>query len=416
MGTRHKNDAGQALILFAFTIIVLMGFAGMGIDMGYLRYMRRTMQAATDSAALAGTAELGYGDVTAAARADAATNGFTNGSKGTRVTVNNPPLSGPHQGNLRYVEVLISQNQPTFFMKVLGIYSHMVSTRAVGYSGVSGACVYSLDPTASSAFVVSGNSDLSAQCGILDNSNNSTAALVQNGGGCLSAKYIGVVGQFKDNSSCLPSPTPETGIAGFTDPLAYLQPPTVGPCPTAPAIGSSSVSISGGTQTLYPGVYCGGINISGGSTNVTFSPGTYIINGGGLSVTGGANVQGDGVTFYLTGTSSSYKGVSIAGGSNSFLSAPDTGTYAGILFFQDRSITSNSSGSGSSIAGGSGVAVQGTLYFPTTNLQYSGTSTNTHYTIIIADTVKITDNTFFPDTYQTDPNGFSPIHSAILVE
>jgi len=407
---RLKNDAGQALILFAFTMIVLMGFAGMGIDMGYLRYMRRTMQAATDSAALAGTAELGYGDVTAAAQADASTNGFTNGSKGTSVTVNNPPLSGPHQGNPRYVEVLISQNQPTFFMKVLGVDSHMVSTRAVGYSGISGACIYTLDPSASSAFVVSGSANLSAQCGILDNSNNSTAALVTNGGGCLSAKYIGVVGQFKNNSSCVPSPTPASGIAPFSDPLAYLQPPVVGACDY------NSVSITGGTPTLYPGVYCGGINISGGSTDVTFSPGTYIVNGGGMNVSGGANVQGDGVTFYITGTSSSFKGVSITGGSNSELIAPTSGTYAGILFYQDRSISSPSSGADSNIAGGSGTAVQGTLYFPTTNLSYSGTSVNSAYTIIVADTLQITNNTYFPDTYSTNPNGFSPIHSAVLVE
>jgi Putative Flp pilus-assembly TadE/G-like len=407
---RLKSDAGQALILFAFTMIILMGFADMGIDLGYLRYMRRSMQAAADSAALAGTAELGYGDVTAAAWADASTNGFTNGTKGVSVTVNNPPLSGSHDGNPRYVEVLISQNQPTFFMKVLGVKSHLVSTRAVGYSGISGACIYSLNKSNSSAFVVSGNADLNAQCGILDNSNNSTAALVTNGGGCLSAKYIGVVGQFKNNSSCAPSPNPVSGVAPFSDPLAYLQAPTVGACT------NNNVSITSGTPTLYPGVYCGGINISGGSSSVTFSPGTYIINGGGLSISGGANVNGNGVTFYLTGTHSSFKGVSITGGSASSLIAPDTGTYAGILFFQDRSISSTSSGSGSNIAGGSGMIVQGTLYFPTTALSYSGNSVNTHYTIIVADTVKITNTSYFPDTYDTNPNGFSPIHSAILVE
>jgi len=407
---RLKNDAGQALILFAFTMVVLMGFAGMGVDMGFLRYMRRTMQAATDSAAVAGAAELNYGDVTAAARADAATDGFTNGNKGTSVTVNNPPLSGPHQGNPSYVEVIVAQKQPTFFMKVLGIDSHMVSTRAVAYSGTSGACIYTINPSNSSAFVVSGNADLDAQCGILDNSNNSTAALVTNGGGCLSAKYIGVVGQFKNNSSCAPSPNPQSGIAPFSDPLAYLQPPNVGSC------NYNSVSISGGTQTLYPGVYCGGINISGGSTNITFSPGTYIINGGGLSVSGGANVNGNGVFFYLTGTKTSFKGVSITGGSASELVAPPSGTYRGILFFQDRAITGGSSGADSNIAGGSGLTIQGTLYFPTTTLSYSGTSTNAAYTILVADVVKITNNTYFPDTYSTDPNGFSPIHGAILVE
>ncbi len=407
---RHKSDTGQALILFAFTMVVLMGFAGMGIDMGYLRYMRRSMQAATDSAAVAGAAEVQYGDVTAAARKDAATDGFTNGVRGATVTVNNPPLSGPHKGNSGYVEVIVSQVQPTFFMKVLGINSHTVSTRAVGYSGASGACIYSIDPTVSAAFSVSGGANLDAKCGILDNSNNDKAALVTNGGGCLTAKYIGVVGQFKNDSNCAPSPIPVSGIAPFSDPLAYLQPPSVGACQY------NSVSFSGGTHTLYPGTYCGGISISGGSTEIYFSPGTYIINGGGLNVSGGANIDGNGVFFYLTGTSTSFKGLSITGGSNSELIAPSSGTYRGILFFQDRAISGASSGANSTIAGGSGLTVQGTLYFPTTTLNYSGTSTNAAYTILVADVVKITNNTYFPDTYTTDPNGFSPIHSAILVE
>lgn len=407
---RHKSDAGQALLLMAFSMVVLCGFAGMGVDMGYLRYMQRRMQAATDSAALAGAAELGYGDVMPAAQADAAKDGFTDGVNGTTVTVNNPPLSGSYQGNPNYVQVRISQSEPTFFMKLFGVDSEPVSTSAEAYRGVAGGCIFTLNPTVSSAFVVDGNSDLEAHCGILDDSNNSTAALVQNGSGCLAAKYIGVVGQFKDNSSCPPSPTPVSGISGFSDPLSFLQPPVVGDCDY------QSVSITGGTPTLYPGVYCGGINISGGSTDVTFSPGTYIINGGGMKVSGGANVQANGVTFYLTGTSSSFKGVSITGGSDSEFVAPTSGTYAGILFFQDRSISSNSSGADSTIAGGSGTAITGTLYFPTTNLTYSGSSMNSAYTIIVADTVTISNTTTINDTYSLKNNGWSPIHKAVLVQ
>ncbi|HET9176969.1 MAG TPA: pilus assembly protein TadG-related protein [Terriglobia bacterium] len=408
---RSRNEAGQALLLMALSMIVLCGFTGLAIDMGYLRFMKRQMQAATDSAALAGAAEVGYADVTAAAQTDASSNGFTDGVNGTTITVNNPPTSGPRQGNASYVEVLIAQSQPTFFMKLLGVESEMVRTRAVAYSGISGACIYALNPSVSSAFSVNGNSDLTSQCGILDNSSNSTAALVQNGSGCLSATYIGVVGAFKNNSSCLPSPTPVSGIAGFSDPLAYLQPPTVGACDYP-----SGVSISGGSQTLYQGVYCGGISIKGGSTDVTFSPGTYIINGGGMNVSGGANVHASGVTFYITGTSSTFKGISITGGTRSQLIAPSTGTYASILFFQDRSMTSPSSGADSNIAGGSGTDIQGTLYFPTTNLTYAGSSTSALYTILIANTVKISNTTVINDTYQVLPGGSSPVHSAILSE
>lgn len=408
---RTNSEAGQALLLMALSMVILCGFAGLGIDMGYLRYMKRQMQAASDSAAMAGAAEVGYGDVTSAAQSDATNNGFTNGVNGTTITVYNPPTSGPNQGNAKYVEVLLSQQQPTFFMKLLGVKSEMVNTRSVAYSGISGACIYALDPSQSSAFTVNGNSNLTAQCGILDNSNNSTAALVTNGGGCLSAKYIGVVGAFKTNSSCAPSPTPVSGIAAFSDPLAYLAPPTVGSCD------HTSTSITGGTTTIYPGVYCSGLGISGGSTDVTFSPGTYIINGGGMNISGGANVHANGVTFYITAPNvSSFKGVSITGGSNSQLVAPSSGQYASILFFQDRSIQSSSSGADSNIAGGSGTAIEGTLYFPTTNLTYAGSSVDSLYTILIADTVKITNTTVIQDTYQVLPNGTSPIHSAILSE
>lgn len=407
---RHTSEAGQALLLMALSMIVLCGFSGLAIDMGYLRYMKRQMQAATDSAALAGAGELSYRDVTSAADTDASKNGFIDGVNGTAITVNNPPLSGPNQGNPAYVEVYISQPQPTFFMKMFGVSSETVSTRAVAYEGVSGACIYALNPSVSGAFVVNGSTSLEANCGILDDSNNSTAALVQNGGGCLVAKYIGVVGAFKNNSSCLPTPTPQSGIAPFSDPLAFLQPPTVGPCD------HTSTSITGGTTTLYPGVYCSGLSISGGSTNVTFSPGTYIINGGGMSISGGANVYGNGVTFYITGTSTSFKGVTIAGGSNSELIAPTSGTYNGVLFYQDRSIADSSSSDDSTIAGGSGTAVEGTLYFPTTNLTYSGNSADSAYTILVADTVKIANTTTIHDTYTVNQNGWSPIHSAVLTE
>jgi Flp pilus assembly protein TadG len=404
---RHKNDAGQAIILFAFTIIVLMGFAGLGVDMGYLRYMRRTMQAATDSAALAGAAEIGYNDVTSAAKADASTNGFTDGSNGTTVTVNNPPLSGPYQGESAYVEVLIAQNQPTFFMKVLGVYSHMVSTRAVAFVGNAGACVYGLDPSAQGTVKVSGNVTVDVKCGVLDNSNNDAAAVDNGTNGCLTATGIGVVGGYKEGS-CGFTPTPVTGIAAFSDPLAYLQPPTT---PTT----NGTCTTSGGTTTCYPGLYTGGINISGG--NRVFSSGTYYINGGGINITGGATVTGNGVTFYLSGTSSSYKGVSIAGGTNVTLIAPtDSGDpYENVLFFQDRSITKGSTGSGSSINGGTGVTLQGVLYFPTTSIQYSGTSANAEDTILIGDTITFTGNTVLYDTFAGVGGGL-PIHKTTLVE
>lgn len=44
------------------------------------------------------------------------------------------------------------------------------------------------------------------------------------------------------------------------------------------------------------------------------------------------------MTFYLTGANASYGSVNIANGVTVTLSAPTSGTYDGLLFFQNRSI------------------------------------------------------------------------------
>src|SRR6267143_3238612 len=103
---RRNREAGQTLIFVALGMVMLGAILGLAVDLGYMRYVKRRLQTAADSAAIAGAAEINYGDWQAAAKADAASNGFTDGSNGVTVTVNKPPASGPHQGLSGYVEVL----------------------------------------------------------------------------------------------------------------------------------------------------------------------------------------------------------------------------------------------------------------------------------------------------------------------
>src|ERR1039458_4870326 len=98
-----------------------------------------------------------------------------------------------------------------------------------------------------------------------------------------------------------------------------------------------------------PGTYCGtagnaALTVSSAAL-VTFSPGTYVLNGGGvanagapasvgLNLTGSALVSGQGVTFYLyNGASFNIAGFGIT------LKAPvaSSPTFPGILIYQDRS-------------------------------------------------------------------------------
>ena len=389
--------------------------AGLGVDVGYLRYQKQQMQKAADAGAIAGASAMIYSgsnspNITTAAQADAAANGYLNGSDGISVQVNVPPQTpgDPFQGRDNYVEVIVAQVRPTFFMRVGGFDNVNVRSRAIASAaGSSDGCIYALDPTDRKTFLVNGNVSITSNCGILVNS-NSTDALHKNGvSGNVDATSIGVVGGYSGAGF---NPTPVTGIAPFTDPLATVQAPTNYPTTCDPA--HTNVRVNG-SQTLDATTYCGGITIAG-SGKVTFNSGTYILLGGGLTVTGSPTLTGNGVTFYNTGNSTwSYAPIKLAGSSSTTLSAPTTGSLAGILFFQDRSITDQSL---NTIDGSNGAIYTGALYFPKTPLRYTGTPVNNAYEIIVAWTLEFNGNTTITNHYTLLPNGASPIQSAELVE
>jgi hypothetical protein len=264
-----------------------------------------------------------------------------------------------------------------------------------------------LDPTASGAITVAGSSVTTLTCGAIDDSNASNA-LNANGGGTLIASNIGVNGGVSGSGF---TPTPVTGVAPAPDPLSYLQPPTVGACDQT---GPLTPGNQKGVNDVLPGTYCGGININGNNP-VLFHPGVYIVMNGIHVTASKPNFSGTGVMFYMTQSLPTYPyGPVLMGGSNtSNLSAPTSGPYAGILFFQDRSIPVGSTGS--KITGAAGSTFDGTIYFSTTSVEYAGLSSSGGYTIIVADTVKIDGGSTVTDNYSSLSGG-SPIKSTALYE
>jgi len=186
---------------------------------------------------------------------------------------------------------------------------------------------------------------------------------------------------------------------------------------------------STGGDTISAGTYCGGITVSGGKT-LNLNPGTYIIMGGGLTVSGTSNLVGTGVTFYNTvwtsaysstlnvGNSNQYKPIVISGGSATSLTAPSSGPLQGILFFQDRNLPSGDtgpSGPQNTISGGGAAAITVAMYFPTTPLYFSGGSTVTPLNaILIGDIINISGGTHLSSDYSSI--GGSPIKSDALYE
>ena len=96
------------------------------------------------------------------------------------------------------------------------------------------------------------------------------------------------------------------------------------------------------------------------------------------------------------------------------MSAPCTasgGDAAGMLFFQDRSITN---GHGSSINGSATSTFSGAIYFPTTPLSYAGSTGANMFTLLVADTLSFLGNSSVGNNFSCLTNG-SLIRDAALV-
>jgi Flp pilus assembly protein TadG len=330
---RLKDESGQALVISVLCMTCLFGFAALATDVGLILREKRLLQIAADSAAIAGALELNYssGAVISAAQAAATRNGFTtttNGvttAGGTTVTVNTPPLNGPHAGgtNTNYVEVIVSQRQSTLFMGLFGVLNMTPVARAVAVNGgASYNCIVVLDPTASPAMNFQGSFDVTTpNCGIVVDSSDSTNALhFTGGGGTLTAGSVGVVGGCGGHCSDS-TPLPVTGIVPQSDPLGYLGPSF--PTPTG--------CVAGGTLTgnITPGCYSGNVTL-----NNAVLTGMYIFTGN-LTLSHSVTTGAGGGTIDLTAGTLTETPNTVLN-----LVAPTTGTFHDIAIMAPASNTS----------------------------------------------------------------------------
>ncbi len=446
----QAKQGGYVLITVTLSMVVLLGLAGLAADVSYLEHVKRRMQTAADAAALSGAQEIlrssasspcsdatTHTRVVNAALNDSALNGYAQAANNTSITINCPPSSGYYAGNNSAVEVIVSQSdQPQFFMQVINSNKATVAARAVGHLGSGQGCLIALGngaaPQDRTGITISGGANLNIGCAVYDNSADPSKAICSNGGGTITASNIAVVGGTSGCNTSGLDPTPTTGLLPLPNPLATLPPPQFTSCGTGSSDAGAHYSGSpapvkistAAAVTLNPGVYCGGISISNSSANVTFNPGTYILAGGGLSISTGS-ASGNGVFFYDTGSGGSttipgetaYGSVSISGGTVNF-SAPASGTYAGILFDSDSSIQPKLNGSNytNTIAGNSNSTFNGVFYFPWSEVDYTGTSSGAGSNVaIISWTMKLAGTASFSGDFSALPGG-SPIKIAVLGE
>jgi hypothetical protein len=305
-------------------------------------------------------------------------------------------VHGPHAGAAGYVEAIVSQSEPVFFMKLFGRSTMTVTTRAVAANVASHGCIYTLGASGTD-ILMNGTVDLTAtSCSITDDSNGSQA-LHANGTVTLHAGSIGVVGGVLSNGGNSLTPTPITGIAPTSNPLAFLTPP-------ANPGGCVSKTINGNNPaTLSQGCYSA-LTINGNPT-VTLNPGVYYLTGT-MTVNGSPTLNGTGVTIYLASSSASFTD---NGTTTLNLSAPTSGADNGILFYQNPSDINTLTINGSSSSN-----LQGIFYAPTANLLVNGSGSTNFYTAFVVGSLTFNGTGTLQD--YASINGGSPLTSAALVE
>ena len=445
------RESGTVAVVAAVSILGLMGFTGMAVDVGYLQWTQVRIQDAADAAAQAALLELenGQSDFVSVGKAAASMNGFTDGSNGVTVTINNPPTRGTMVGETNAVEALVKQSTGTYFMGTFGFKNVTVGGRAAGAytsstgagSGTGSGCVYVLDSASadSQTLNVQGSSP-TFNCGVVVESPNANAvylsgALVVTMGtgytlgvvgpsSCTAASpatqtncgidytsnqsYICSTGQSSCSATSNPKEPTSNGITSPGDPLSSIAVPSFGTTFSTKNYYDSNSAPTG--NTLQPGIYCGGLTI--GNTNgatYTLSAGTYIIAGGTVQFNSSGTIIGNGVTFYLTSpadvttttgtacssslvspTSTTMATVNINGQPNVTLSAPVSGAthgVVGMLFFENRSSTTDNA---PQIVGNSTTSLNGAMYFKNSTLTFSGVNgSTTGYIMIVVKKLNI---------------------------
>lgn len=385
-----RDERGQATVLVGLCITSLCGMAALSVDVGMMFRAKRVSQNAADAAAIAGAMEQPYGDWLTAAKAAATDNGLTDGVNGVTVSVTNPTGST--------IKVVVTQSAPTYFMKAFHINAMSVNARATAALGPGSGCIFTLNQSGVDVGL-SGTGNLTMpDCGVLVDS-ASAKALSLTGGSSISAKYIGIVGNYSDSSNSPNSlvPIPVTGIAAASDPLAgKVSPPSYDPSACQGDPHPTTTVTIGPTDPTVPICY-NGLSISGGG-NVTLRPGTYVINGA-FSSSGSTSVSTEdptacgcdpGVTFYLPAPNGS---VSLTGTGGLSIQAPCTGTttcssaYDGILFYQDPLDTNSMK-----IAGSSSAVIKGIVYEPGGSLSLSGSAGSQFYMNMVVNALSISGN------------------------
>ncbi len=391
-----KDRRGNALIIAALSMPLMVGSAGLASDTIQWVLWKRELQRAADSAAFAGVNGIMQGisvdgdcSSTSPVGRDLVINNHVRvGNDNTTCTVENSPSSGDYSGDPDAVRVTLSVQKRLGFSSMFLATTPTITASATATIVPDGDyCARSLVNTSVTGISAGGNATLDLHCGMITDSTSMSAAIAF-GSSEVTASPIAAVGGIDANDNWGEGTVLQPFSLAQPDPFLNVNPPNsgsfpAGNCPslsTHPSDVKTSWTAGSDYKAMSDGSMCfRSISLKGTTTFPDNS--VIVVDGGDITINSGATVNCNGCTFVLTNrdtsSTASIGSLSMNGAATLNLSAPGTSAtgaaanYEGIMFYQDRR-AAVCSGNCDKINGSSTSFLQGALYFPNQDLTLTG--------------------------------------------
>jgi Flp pilus assembly protein TadG len=324
-----RDRRGGVAVTFALAVPVLAAGVGAAVEYGVLSARKAKLQSAADAAAMVGVAQLRLAsttDQTVTSVAKSTVDTMVPAEAGVTTAVAVSVLNSRSS-----VKVRIDETVPSYMGMLMSLPTMQIGAQATATLAGSRSklCLLTLEGSKNKALNLDKDSFITASgCTVYSNSTGKKGLEAGTGAKATAAMFCSAGGADVKNATVTPQPV--EGCPVLADPLASVP---------LPALGGGCIATDlkvTGSQTLYPGVYCKGLTVSG-SAVATLMPGIYTFDDGPLIVTNTATLKGANVGLYFTGNAG---GMRLDPDTTIDLTAPRAGSMAGMLMFENRSVYS----------------------------------------------------------------------------
>ena len=340
---------------------------------------------------------------------------------------------------MREVELTLTQDHVGYLVLGYLLGSPQVTVQSTARaSGLSTICIIVQTTSGKAAFELTGDSSVSANgCSAYSNSADPKGMSVKGKArlvtelSCSGGGYEGAPMNFR--------PVPLTDCPAISDPLAARGEVINGHIASLNC-DHDKMKVNGKILNLFPGVYCGGLDITDGST-VRLMPGIFVVRDGKMKVQKGSTISGDGVGLVFDGKKATLE---LKNDFTVSLTAPEEGPMAGIVLYSPASTNKPRE---FKIESKKAAQLLGTVYLPSDGLTVGGdkdgdglcdldledplaiigpdceseVGTASAWTVIIADTLSVTAgatlelNADYGSTEVPVPDGVGPSSASVYL-